>query len=154
MGSKRGEGVSKAVDRSIGTSVHGNSPAYGFSIMITVSFGMLTSLLGTPRVVEMLLFGLAAAATVAVLEAAVTRGFRKTIDDAHEEVQMLGTALNFVSVAAGVGTALAVGELLGGVIAWPVGACLAATAYVATESSEILLAEAVQRRRDGDAPGA
>lgn len=135
------------IGRAISTSVRGNSTAFGFSITITVSFGTLSQLLGKPSLLEMLLFGVAAATSVALLEGAITRGFRAHLSGASQEVQMLGTAMNFASVAAGVGAAIAVGELFGGVPAWPVGAFLAATVYIATESAEILVAERIQSLR-------
>ena len=141
----RGQGP---VDRAIGTSVRGNSTAFGFSIMITVSFGMLAHLRGSPSVLEMLLFGIAAALAVAVLEAAVSRGFRAELEQVSQRVDMLGTAMNFISVAAAVGVATAAGELVGGVAAWPIGALAATSVYVLTESAEIFIAQLIQ----GEAP--
>ena len=136
------------MDRAIGTSVRGNSTAFGFSIMITVSFGLLAQLRGSPSVLEMLLFGIAAALAVAVLEAAVSRGFRAELEQVSQRVDMLGTALNFISVAAAVGVATAVGELVGGIPAWPIGALAATSGYVLTESAEIFVAQLIQ----GEAP--
>jgi hypothetical protein len=135
------------VGTALSTSVAGNSTAFGFSITITVTFGALQALDGSPTLFELLLFGLAAAAAVGVLEAAVTDGFRRRVGSAPAEVRMLGTALNFVSVAAGVGVAIGIGELADGLAVWPVAAFGAAGTYVIVEAAEILLAEGVQRAR-------
>ncbi len=135
------------VGRALSTSVHGNSTAFGFSITITASFGALQNLRGSPELLEILLYGIAAALAVALLEGVVTSGFRRRASEAPSEVQMLGTAMNFASVAAGVASAMAVGEIVGGVAAWPAGAFSAATVYMLGESSEVLLAEGIQRVR-------
>ncbi len=135
------------VGRSLATSVHGNSQAFGFSIMITGTFGVLASLRGSPRPIDILLFGLGAALAVAVLEAVVTRGFRAPAESVPSEVEMLGTALNFISVGAGLGAAIGIGHAVDGVVAWPLAAALASTAFILLESSEVLAASAIQRRR-------
>lgn len=145
-----GEHEGGAVVTALGTSIRGNSTAFGFSIMITISFGALQRLTGNPSVGELLAFGVAAAIAVALLEGAVSRGFVRRVGSAPPEVSMLGTALNFASVAAGVGAAIGVGELWTGFGAWPVAGFCAAVAYVVAESAEMLLAERLQRRR-GDA---
>jgi hypothetical protein len=60
---------------------------------------------------------------------------------------MLGTAQNFLSVAAGVGVAIAAGELFGGIPVWAATGFAAATVYVLAESLEIAAAERVQHLR-------
>lgn len=146
-GGSEGEVGESRVARAFGTSIRGNSTAFGFSIMITVSFGMVNHLAGAPNVVELLLFGVGAALGVAALEGVVTKGFRARIEQASQEVQMLGTAMNFASVAAGVGAALAVAELMGGTGTWPVAASAAAMTYIGAEGLELLLAEQVHAAR-------
>lgn len=135
------------VGRALSTSLLGNSPAFGFSIMITATFGALTRLEGDAALLELVLFGLAASLAVPLLEAAVTRGFTYRAVRSPPEVAMLGTALNFFSVGSGLGSAIAVGLLWNGVLVWPAGGFLAAAIYVVAESSEILLAEWIQLRR-------
>jgi hypothetical protein len=132
---------------AIGTSLRGNSPAFGFSITVTGSFAMLQTLAGSPTVVQILLFGVSAALTIGIVEGLVTRGFRDPLGVAPAEVRMLGTAQNFVSVAAGLAAAAGVGALLDAGGAWPLGACAATSAFLVAESAETLLAEWVQRRR-------
>ena len=139
-----GRGGSPRVRRAIATSVHGNAPAFGFSIMITVSLGVASTMRLPPGPAEMALFGVSAAIGVSVLEGAVSRGFRDRLDEAPQEVQLLGTAMNFLSVLAGVGTAAASAWLVPGVPGWAFAGFLAAVAYVLTESAEILAAQRLQ----------
>ena len=151
-GSARGEDTDDqgAVGTALSTSVSANATAFGFSITITVAFGTVQTLDGSPTLLELLLFGIAAAVAVGMLEAAVTRGFRRRTGASPPEVSMLGTALNFASVTAGVGAAMATGELIDGIAVWPIASFTTAAVYVLVEAAEVLLAEAVQSAR-GDA---
>lgn len=148
MGGRPQEQVGEdRVSRAIGTSIRGNSTAFGFSIMITVTFGMVSHLDQAPNALELLLFGVGAAVALATLEGTVTKGFRAVIEQTSQEVKILGTAMNFVSVGAGVAAALGVAELLDGRAVWPIAAFVAAITYVAAESLELLLAEQIQAAR-------
>ena len=142
-----GEVGESRVARAFGTSVRGNSTAFGFSIMITVSFGMVSHVAGAPNVIELLLFGVGAAVAIAALEGVLTRGFRAAIEQTSQEVQLLGTAMNFASVAAGVGAALGAAELMGGTGTWPATGFAAALTYIGAEGLELLLAEQIQAAR-------
>ena len=133
--------------RALSTSVHGNSTAFGFSITITATFGMLTHVLGSPSVGEVLTFAIAAALAIAALDGAVTRGFRTRAAAAPPEVQLLGTALNFVSVGTSVALSLAIGKLLDGAAAWPLGSAVASATYIVVEAAGIAVAEPIQRAR-------
>jgi hypothetical protein len=91
------------IGTAISSTTRGNATAFGFSITITGSFGMLQALVGSPSVLEIVMFGVAAAATIGTVEGVVTGGFRARPGAAPPEVRMLGTAQNFYSVAAGLG---------------------------------------------------
>ena len=136
-----------AVETAISTATRGNAIAFGFSITITGTFGILQKLIGSPTLVQIFLFGVSAAATVGVIEALVTRGFRHRPRAVPAEVRMLGTAQDFLSVAAGLGAAAGVATLLDAGGAWPLAAAAATFVFLAAESAETLLAEIVQDRR-------
>ena len=104
--------------RAIGTSVHGNAPAFGFSIMINCSFGVVSMLRVPATLPDVFLFGTAAALGLTLLEGLVSRGFRNRLDEPPEQVELLGTAMNFLSVAAGVGVATVAASLVIGRPAW------------------------------------
>jgi ABC-type branched-subunit amino acid transport system permease subunit len=135
------------------TSVRGNATAYGFSIMITASYGALTRLQGSPSLLEIMVFALGAVTSVVLVEAAVTRGFVSRAGQAPPEVRLLGTAFNWLSVGASVGACIGVGAIATGYVAWAVASFAAAGVYVLAESLEMLAAEIVQLRR-GDAQAA
>lgn len=125
----------------------GNSTAFGFSIVITISYGALQDLRGAPTLLELLLYGASAAVALAIMEGIITRGFRVGVERLPIEVLMLGTAQNVVSVIAAVGAVIGLGKLIGGPVAWLLAGALAATVFVTLESAELLLAAVVQRAR-------
>jgi hypothetical protein len=135
------------VESAISTVTRGNSTAFGFSITITGTFGVLQTLVGSPTFLEVLMFGVAAAGTIAVIEAVVTRGFRQRSGVLPAEVRMLGTAQDFLSVAAAVAAAAGVGAVLNRGAAWPLAAAAATFVFIAMETGETVLAEVIQRRR-------
>ncbi|MEJ7796861.1 MAG: hypothetical protein WKF48_00315 [Solirubrobacteraceae bacterium] len=135
------------VASAISTTMLGNSSAFGFSITITGSFGMLQVLRGTPTALEILLFGVAAAAMIGVVQGVVTRGFRAHPVAVPTDTRLLGTAQDFFSVAAGLGAAFAVGSIVHRGVAWPIAGCLASIVFLAAESAEIVVAELVKRER-------
>lgn len=140
------------VSTAISTATAGNATAFGFSITITGSFGMLQAVVGSPTVGQIVMFGVAAALTIGIVEGVVTRGFKDRPDAAPPEVAMLGTAQDLVSVGLAVATAAAVAALLESGPAWPLGAAAATIVFLAAESAEILVAEIIQKRRgDSDA---
>ena len=132
---------------AVSTSTSGNSAAFGFSITITGSFGVLQTVLGSPSVPRVLLFAVAAALTLGSIQAVVTRGFRDRTGMAPPEVAMLGTAQDFLSVAAAILAVAGTAALVHGWPGWLLGGAVAALVFLAAETAETLLAEVVQRRR-------
>ncbi len=140
------------VATAVSTSMVGNSTAFGFSITITASFGAVQAVAGSPTIVQVWLFAIAAAVVVAALEGVVTRGFRIRVGAVPPEVAMLGTAQNVLSCALGIGTAAGTAALVPGGGAWPAAGALSILVFLLAESGEIFIAEYVQRRRgDPDA---
>ncbi|HEV2768963.1 MAG TPA: hypothetical protein VGV40_02105 [Solirubrobacteraceae bacterium] len=138
--------------KAISTTVRDNSTAFGFSITITVSFGLVQGARGSPTPTDILAFGLAAALAVAIVVGVVTRGFRVRAGHAPAEVRMLGTSLDFVSVGAAIGTVYGLAKILPGFLAWPVSTFAGVLVFLTLQSLEILLAEVIQRHRgDPDA---
>jgi membrane-associated protein len=89
------QSAGRQLRRGLHTSVVDNSTAFGFSIMITCSFGVLSNFEGSPSIGAILSFGLAAAATFTLLHALASDLFRHRPQTAPRQVVMLGTALNF-----------------------------------------------------------
>lgn len=129
------------------TAVIDNSVAFGFSITITSSFGVLDHLAGTPSLLDVFGFAMGAAAAFTLLQAAATRGFCRLPGAAHREVVLLGTALDMLSVALGFGAVVVVGMALPAGAAWPVGAFLAALVFALGQALVLMIAALLKRLR-------
>jgi len=130
--------------RGLTTSVIGNASAFGFSVMITASFGMLEHFHENPAPGEVALFALGAVVAIALIEAVTSRGFRRRPASHPEEVIMLGTAANAVSVAVALAMVYGAGRLVPAPAVWVVAPLLAAGVYVLVEAAELAVAEGVQ----------
>jgi hypothetical protein len=142
--------------RGLSTSVVDNASAFGFSVMITAGYGMLSHFHSNPSALQVVLFAVGAVLGIAVIEAAVSRGFRLRPNPHPEEVVMLGTAANLISVAGAVGVFYGAGATLPDMVVWPVAPLVASAAYVFLEAGELAVAEGVQERvlADPDAESA
>ncbi len=134
--------------RGLETSIVDNSTAFGFSITVTATFGVLTTLRGNPTIAETMLFVLGAALAFTAVQIVGTRGFRHRPVPDSRDVVLLATAFDFVSIGFGVGAAVVIAYLLAYTIAWPLAACAAATVYIGAGGGELALAELRQERRE------
>lgn len=134
-----------AFSRGLQASVRNNYTAYGYSIMITATFGVLASQESTPSVGEIFLFLVGAITSFVVIELVVSKGFKRTPRGEPTKVAAIGAAFSFGSVAAGVGGAALVAVVLSGVAAWLLGGLAASGIYVLLSGIEIALAELMER---------
>jgi|SRR3954468_24264585 hypothetical protein len=107
------------LDRAARSTMGGESTAFGFSIMITATFGAIQVGHGSPSYGQLILFALCASLTFAVLEGFASRGYRESLPEYESFVQTPGTALNVLSVTAGVGAAIGLAAAIDGGVAWP-----------------------------------
>jgi hypothetical protein len=114
--------------------------------MITAGYGMLSHFHSHPSALDVVLFALGSVIGIALIETVVSRGFRRRPESDPEEVIMLGTAANVISVGGAVGVFYGIGATLPGLVAWPIGPLAASTAYVFLEAAELAVAEGVQGR--------
>ncbi|QDQ98293.1 hypothetical protein [Tomitella fengzijianii] len=137
--------------RSVVTSAVNNSSAFGYSILITATFGLLQSSEGSPPAGTIMLFAVGAVLPFSILEAIASRGFRRSSRTQNEKVILLGTATNLISVAAALGAGYGTGVLLHGNVAWLVAPFVAGLVYMLVESVELAVAEAIESAAFGEA---
>lgn len=151
-GSER-RGFSDNYLRGLHASARGNAAAYGYSVTITASFGVLSAIVGGPRVTEIFAFAGGAVLAFALVEAVASGGFRHRLSDEPSDVRALGGSISFASVGIGLAVALLSGLYPGGFLAWPLGSFLATLAYLLLFALEIGIAELLRGRtggREGD----
>jgi hypothetical protein len=145
--------VGKSADRSVwghfqrglGESTRHNALAYGYSVAITATFGVLAAEGERPSVLDCFVFGVGASVAFALANATVTRGYRVEVEEEPEIVLVLGTSFGVVSVTAGVGAAALVGWALGGWVGWLVAPFAATAVYLVATAAEFVLARGVRR---------
>src|SRR5215212_20012 len=126
--------------RGLRSAARNNASAYGYSVTITATFGILVT--GTTTVLEIFAFAGGAVLAYALVDAVASGGFRHgPRDEEPSEVTALGSSVSFVSVGAALAIALVEAQLLGGWPAWPLGAFSATVAYLLLLALEIGLAE-------------
>lgn len=127
--------------RGVRTSLRNNAAAYGYSVTITSTFGVLSVELGTPGVGEVFLFLLGAVTAFTVVDAIVSRGFRERLRGEPPEVVALGSAFGYASAGLSVGAAVLAGAIIASGAAWPLGSFAATMIFLSTAGLEMGLAE-------------
>lgn len=138
--------------RGFRSTVGREASAFGFSIMITATFGTVQMQHGSPQEWDLILFAVGAVLSFTLLEGVLSRGFREAMPQHKSEVVALGTGLNIISVVGGVASAIGLTHLLETDVAWALCPFAAGLVYLTLESLEIILGERVQAARgDPDA---
>jgi hypothetical protein len=130
-----------ATVRGLKSTVGRESTTFGFSILVTVTFGLLQATEGSPDVARIFGFAVGAVMSFTVLEGVLSRGFRTSMPQHRTRVQALGTSLNLVSVVGGLAAAWLVGAATSHPAAWVAGPFLAGVVYLLLESLETALGE-------------
>lgn len=136
--------------RGLMTSVVNNSSAFGFSVMITASYGMVGNFDPSPSPAEILQFALGAVLAISLIEAVASSGFRRRPHTHPEHVKLLGTAANLVSVAVALGVVYVTGKLLPDPAVWLVAPLTGAAVYVLVEAAELAVAENLEAHVFGE----
>ena len=136
----------QVVVRGLRSTVGRESTTFGFSILVTVNFGLLQVMEGTPDVGRIFLFAIGAVLSFTLLEAVLSRGFRRPMPQHRTHVQAAGTSLNILSVLGGLGTAWLIGTVMSHAAVWVVAPFFAALVYLVLESLEIALGERLLSR--------
>lgn len=129
------------VVRGLRSTVGRESTTFGFSILVTVTFGLMQALEGSPDVPRIFLFAVGAVLSFTLMEGVLSQGFRRPMPQHHTQVQALGTALNMLSVLAGLGAAWLLGTVTSHALVWGAAPFAAAAVYLVMESLETALAE-------------
>ena len=129
------------VRRGLRSTVGRESTTFGFSILVTVVFGLLQAMQGSPDVARVFLYAIGAVASFTLLEGVLSRGFRHPMPQHHTQTQAAGTALNMLSVLGGLGAAWLVGSSVSHAAVWLGAPFVAAVVYLLFESLETALGE-------------
>jgi MFS family permease len=126
--------------RGLGTALRHNQVAYSYSAMSTALFGVLQTHHGSPDVGQAYLFILGAGIAFAAVNASVTHWFSERLPREPSEVIALGTAVSFLSMAAGLGLGILVGWFAGPWVAWGVAPLAASIGFMVLAGLEMAFA--------------
>ncbi len=133
----------RVVARAMRSAVGREATTFGFSILVTVSFGLAQSAEGPPSTAQSFLFAVGAVMSFTVLQALLSRGFRRPMPQHATQTLTLGTSLNVLSVVAALGAAWGWLEVTSGSVAWAGSPLVAGVVYLLLESLEEAVAERV-----------
>ncbi len=124
--------------RGLNLAVSGNARSFGYSITITVTYGVVSSKEGNPSLPELFGFALAAVAAFSLLNLAVAGLLRREQPSSDPaQVILVATATDFLAVGCAIATAVGVRVLLSGWGAWVLAPFIATLAYVLVQVVEI-----------------
>jgi hypothetical protein len=135
--------------RGLNSSVIGNAQAFGFSITITVSFGVVDAVHPHPTVLQLVAFGLSGVVAFSILNLVVAQLVEDEGDTGTRTRPLLvGTATDVLAVAAALGCAIALSETLGRWLSWTLSPFTAGLAYVLVQSVELAVGQRESEGRD------
>ena len=143
MAAKQDHEQANPLVRSMRSTVGRESTTFGFSILVTVTFGLVQSTHGSPTTLQIFLYAVGAVMSFTLLEGVLSRGFRRPMPQHATQTLTLGTSLNVLSVVAAMAAAWGFAEVTGPRIAWAGAPLVAGLVYLLIESLEEAVAERV-----------
>lgn len=124
--------------RGFNTAVSGNAQAFGFSITVTATYGVISSAQGSPSVPEIFGFALAAVAAFSLLNLLVAKLLVKEKPRKEpDQVVLVATATDFLAVGSGIAAAVGLRYALTGWPTWVLAPFTAALVYVLVQALEM-----------------
>lgn len=138
--------------RALNGSVSGNSQAFGFSITITVTYGVLSSANGDPALPEVFGFALSAVAAFSLLNLIVATVLlkREPAGEPPRRVVLVATATDFFAVGAGIAAAVGIREVTSGWGAWVLAPFCAGLTYVLIQAVELYVGQRPTEAGNGE----
>ena len=133
-----------AVGRAVRTALRNNATAYGYSITITVSYGLVAGKSALASPLETLSFGIAAALGFAAFGALAVIIFRSGRVSETGQIATISGIVDFAAVLAAVFVALGLSRI-GGFWAWSITGAGASVTYLLVGGLDILVARAAAR---------
>ena len=131
--------------RGVRTALRNNASAYGFSITVTVSYGLLSGPRSMVSAAETIAFGAGSAVAFVlvgvVFVAATTRG---SLPESRQALTISG-GVDMLSVGAAIAAAFALSQVPG-FWAWPLAGGGAVACYLLVGGLDVLIARALARR--------
>ncbi|HET7267300.1 MAG TPA: hypothetical protein VFJ15_04265 [Oleiagrimonas sp.] len=123
----------------------GNAQAFGYSILVTVSYGIASNADPSVSIGDQLAFAMSAVLAFSLLNLLVACFAGGESDSVRDKrILLVATATDFVAVGAGLAAAFGIAETLSGLAAWILIPFVAGLSYMLVQALEM----AVGRRAD------
>lgn len=130
--------------RGLKAAASGNAQAFGFSILITVSYGIAATSGPPPTLGEQIAFAMSAVAAFSLLNVLVAIVARSEPGSlSSKRVLLVATATDFIAVGAGLGAAIGIETAFDGVLAWVLIPFAAGLSYMLVQAIELALGREV-----------
>jgi hypothetical protein len=137
------DSMGSTVVRGLRSTVGRESTTFGFSILVTVTFGVCQMTQGAPDLPRIFLYAVGAVMSFTVLEGMLSSGFRRPMPQHPSQTMALGTSMNVLSVLAGLGAATLLSASFSHLVMWGLAPFIAGVGYLLVESLEDALAERI-----------
>lgn len=131
--------------KAVRTALGNNSTAYGFSVSITATYGLLNGVHGSASALETLGFALGAAGAFVGVALVLAARFRGRTLNEDEITASIAGLVDLVSLMAAVGVAVGASRVPGS-IAWVLCSFLMTLTYLVVGGLDVLLAQRVARK--------
>ncbi|SDQ38911.1 hypothetical protein [Actinopolyspora saharensis] len=141
----RAESALSVYGSGVRTALRNNATAYGFSITITSSYGLVNGAGGPPSSWETVSFALGAAVAFVLVGGVFLGHFRRGSLPESARVATMSGAVDLLSVSASVAVAYGLSRI-GGYWAWPLTAAGTVVTYLLVGGVDILIARSAANR--------
>lgn len=118
----------------------GNAQAFGFSILISVSYGIVSAAESDPSIADQVGFALSAVAAFSLLNVLVAwLARREPVAIRSRAVLLVATATDFLAVGAGLGVVIGGTVIFTGLADWIVSPFVGAAVYLLVQAIELAL---------------
>lgn len=130
--------------QGLSIAASGNAQAFGYSILITVSYGIAANANPSPSIGDQLGFAMSAVLAFSLLNILVVYfAGKEPTGVGDKRILLVATATDFVAVGAGLAAAFGIAEILVGLAAWIVIPFVAGLSYMLVQAIEMALGRQV-----------
>lgn len=122
------------------SSIGSNSTAYGYSLVVTADYAVLSRFTSAPQETDIFLFLVGAVIAFAVIEIGAAKLMTRDARGEPKRAAVLAGAICIVSVTSAVGIAAGIGWLGISWLTWPLAAFASTTAYLVLNALEVAIA--------------
>lgn len=137
--------------RGLNSAATGNAQAFGYSVTVTVTFGVVSSAHPDPSRFELISFALAVAMAFSLVNLLTARiSISRGVGSGADRAVLVGTATDFFAVGGSVGVAIGIAHFTGGWTVWVLAPFAASIIYVLVQSVELAVGQ--HETGGGDGP--